>query len=87
MKKIYLLLALVFSMSLDMFAQRNDGFFTTDNSNIYNRLTDDPNTFLNLPSDPLGSTTNEPAPLGDGLVILAVFGAGYAIRKRKQTIS
>ena len=84
MKKIYLTLVLVLSMSCNMFAQ-SDGFFKSNNDDIYNRI-NDPNTIgLVLPQSSIGSPTNEPAvPLGNGLLILTAIGAGYAIRKRKK---
>ena len=82
MKKIYLTLVLVIVMSFNVFAQHSDGFFKT-NDDLYNRM-DNPNGMLNMPSGVLGATNNESAPLGNGLVILAALGAGYAIKKRKQ---
>ena len=84
MKKIYLALVLVLSLSISVFAQRSDGFFTTiDDDAVYNRL-DDINGQLNLPSNPIGTQSNEYAPIGNGLLILTSLGAGYAIRKRKK---
>jgi len=84
MKKIYLTLVLVLSMSLGMFAQRSDGFFNTIDDDPYNRV-EDPNSLLALPQNPIGSTSNEPAaPLGNGLLILTAVGLGYAIKKRKK---
>lgn len=84
MKKTFLTLALVFMASFSMFAQ-SDGFFNYYNDDIYNRL-DNPNTFgIDLPQSNLGSNhQNEPAPLGSGLLILTVLGAGYVVRKRKE---
>lgn len=83
MKKIFLILALVFSMSFDIMAQRSDGFFNTDNDNIYYRISD-PDGILALPSNPIGSNANEPAPIGNGLIILTALGIGYTIRKRRH---
>ena len=83
MKKILLILVLVFAMCFGGLAQRSDGFFNADNDDVYNRISD-PNDLLNLPSGGLGSTNNESAPLGNGLIILTAIGAGYAIKKRKQ---
>lgn len=83
MKKIVLTLVLMLSMSLYMPAQRNDMFFRTDND-VYNRM-DNPNDIgLNVPSSPLGSTNSEPAPLGNGLIILTAIGLGYAVKNRKS---
>lgn len=84
MKKIYLTLALVFAMSINMFAQRSDGFFQDYYNDPYNRVIDDPNDWLNLPVGTLGSNYNEPAPLGTGLLILTALGVGYYTRKRKE---
>ena len=85
MKKIYLTLALVFAMSLNMFAQRSDGFFNDYYNDPYNRLDDNPNSWLILPAGDLGSNLNEPAaPLGNGLLVLTALGLGYVIKKRKK---
>ena len=83
MKKIYLTLALLLSISLNVFAQRSDGFFNTMDEDPYNRLSD-PGTVLTLPQKPIGTQANEPAPLGSGLLILTAVGLGYAIRKRNK---
>ena len=84
MKKIYLTLAVVFALSLNMFAQ-SDGFFKNYDSDYYNRM-DNPNDIgIIMPSSNLGSTQNDPAvPLGNGLLILTAVGLGYAIKKRKE---
>ena len=83
MKKIYLTLVLVLSMSLGMFAQ-SDGFFKS-NDEIYNRVSDPNSIGLNLPQTNIGEPINAPAtPLGNGLLILTAVGLGYAIRKRKK---
>ena len=84
MKKMFLVLALVFAMSASVFAQRNDGFFNNYDNDVYNRL-DPIDIGLYLPSGELGASYSEPAaPLGTGLLILTVLGAGYAVRKRKE---
>lgn len=83
MKKILLILVLLFSVSFDMFFQRSDVFFKTDNDNIYNRISN-PDDILNLPSGGLGATNNEPAPIGNGLIILTALGVCYSIRKRNK---
>jgi len=85
MKKIYLTLALVFVMGLNVFAQRNDGFFNYYNDGPYNRLDNPSDIGIILPQSNLGSNhQNEPAPLGSGLLILTALGVGYTIRKRKE---
>ena len=83
MKKILFALVLVLSLSISVFAQRNDAFFKTDNDDYYNRISD-PTNILAMPAGDLGSTTNEPAPLGNGLIILTAVGLGYAIKKRNK---
>ena len=83
MKKIYLTLVLVLSMSCNMFAQ-SDGFFKS-NDEMYNRINDPNAVGLNLPQTNIGEPINAPAtPLGSGLLILTAVGLGYAIRKRKK---
>lgn len=83
MKKVFLTLALVFSMSFSVMAQRSDWFFNTNNDDIYYRF-EDPDNILAMPSNPIGSNANEPAPIGDGLIILTALGIGYTIRKRRH---
>ena len=83
MKKMFFVLALVFVLGIDMAAQRKDGFFNDFDNGPYNRI-ENPENVLNLPSGTLGSTNSEPAPLGNGLVILTALGLGYAIKKRKS---
>ena len=84
MKKVLLITALVISMSFNVFAQRSDGFFSSYDNDPYNRI-DNPNAIgLHMPSGSLGATNSEPAPIGNGLLILTAFGAGYMIRKRKK---
>lgn len=83
MKKVFLILTLVFSMSFNIFAQSSDNFFNVYND-PFDRISDPDDIGLNLPYNALGSTVNEPAPVGCGLLILTVLGAGYAIRKRNK---
>ena len=83
MKKIVLTLALL--MSLNVFAQRKDGYFNTDEDLFNNRISN-PDAVLFLPTLGIGSTANEQAPLGSGLIILTVLGASYSIRKRQKRL-
>lgn len=84
MRKIYLTLALVFALSLNLSAQ-NDGFFKNFDDDYYNRIDDPVDIGLYFPSGMLGSNQNEPGvPVGSGLLILAVLGVGYTIRKNNQ---
>ena len=83
MKKILFAIALVMMMGLGASAQRgSDGFFGNDYSS--DRDMGNPNNLgLGLPSDNIGSTTNESVPLGTGLLILTALGAGYALKKKQ----
>ena len=83
MKKIFLVLVLAL-MSLNVFAQGIDVFFADDDS-FDNRIIDN-GFILNLPTGSIGSTNNEPAPIGNGLIILTALGAGYAIRHRRDKL-
>ena len=84
MKKIFLILALVFAMSFDMFAQRSDGFFTSNSDDWENRMSNPNEVGLLMPTGILGSTNDENAPLGSGLLILTTLGGGYLIAKKKK---
>ncbi|MBO4574922.1 MAG: hypothetical protein J5708_06335 [Bacteroidales bacterium] len=82
MKKIIIALALVMTMSFAASAQ--DGFVAdwSMGGDIFRT-----GGFL-MPLLPMdhGLTTDEPAPLGSGLLILTAMGAGYAVaRKRKSS--
>ena len=81
MKKIFLVLVLAL-MSLNVFAQRRDVFFADDDS--FDNRFGETGFMLSLPSGVIGSTNNEPAPIGNGLIILTALGAGYAMKKRKK---
>ena len=82
MKKIYLVLVLMLSMSFNVFAQQSDCFFKNVDNDPYNRIAE--NTSLNLPQNQIGTQSNESAPIGNGLLILTAVGLGYAIKKRKK---
>lgn len=59
-------------------AQRSDGFFKTDNDDAYNNRDESP---YNIGIDPFGA-----APLGSGLLVLTLAGAGYAVVRRKRSL-
>ena len=82
MKKILLVLAIVFTMCFGVKAQhgKSDAFFY--NREIDNR-TGEENAFMGLPGDH-GLTTDAYAPLGSGLLILSALGGGYLIAKKKK---
>ena len=85
MKKIIFAIAIVLTIGLTANAQ-SDGFFRGGNDYSYGNRDGD-----GLPGVPdynqnngYYSTTDVPAPLGSGLLVLTVLGAGYAAtRKRK----
>lgn len=82
MKKILFAIALVMTMVLSASAQR-DGFFGGYDGGNGDRM-DDPNALLGLPSGNIGSTTNESAPLGTGLLIMTALGGAYLLNKREK---
>ena len=61
-------------------AQRSDMFFKAENEDIYdNRATEG----FTLGNDPFGE---KPVPVGSGLLVLTVAGAGYAVARRKRSL-
>ena len=82
MKKILLVLAIVFTMCFGVKAQHgnSDAFFNNRESD--NR-TGEENAFMGLPSDH-GLTGDSYAPLGSGLLILSALGGGYLIAKKRK---
>lgn len=78
MKKILLAIAFVMMISFGANAQR-DGFFSTWDNNDRDLNSSD----IHLPSEHYNNTNN-PAPLGSGLLVLTAFGAGYVIRKKTK---
>ena len=70
--------AIIIPVSLT--AQKSDLFFKIDNEDIYeNRATEG----FTLGNDPFGE---KPVPVGSGLLVLTVAGAGYAIARRKRSL-
>jgi hypothetical protein len=82
MKKILFAIAIVFTMSFCSLAQKTDNFWGDDS---YNRVDDDLPWLSTITVGHILTDldANEPAPLGDGLLILTVLGAGYFLRKKK----
>lgn len=78
MKKILLVLSLVITIGFGASAQ-SDGWFKASGEDSYNER----NASFGLPTEH-GLTTDAPAPLGEGLLILTAMGAGYAIARRKR---
>ena len=85
MKKIIFATALVMTMGFAASAQYGDSYFKNWDNGINDRTGEISGV---LPANPGGGigvyTTDQPAPVGSGLLILTALGAGYAVaRKRK----
>ena len=83
MKKILFAIAIIFTMSFSSLAQRTDNFWVDDS---YNREID---ILPWLSTITVGHVltdldANEPAPLGDGLLVLTVLGTGYVVARKKR---
>lgn len=73
-----LLVAIIMLLPFAASAQRNDSFFSGFEDDDYeNRI-----AFIGLGNQPFGT---EPAPVGSGLLVLTVAGAGYAALRRKRS--
>ena len=73
-----LLVAIIMLLPFAASAQRSDSFFSGFEDDDYeNRI-----KFLGLGNQPFGT---EPAPVGSGLLVLTVAGAGYAALRRKRS--
>lgn len=83
MKKILLVLAIVFTMCFGVKAQHGntDAFFNNRGSD--NRTGEENAFSMGFPSYH-GLTTDAPAPLGSGLLILSALGGGYLIAKKRK---
>ena len=86
MKKLALTFAIVLGLGLTTFA---------DNGGLFNRGAENPSTepttygstrtgsgFPSLPGH--GENTNQPAPLGSGIVLLTVLGGAYLVGKKNR---
>lgn len=72
------LAAIIIPVSLT--AQKSDMFFKNENEDIYdNRATEG----FTLGNDPFGE---KPVPVGSGLLVLTIAGAGYAVARRKRSL-
>ena len=83
MKKILLVLAIVFTMCFGVKAQHgnSDAFFNNWESD--NRTGEENAFSMGLPGDH-GLTADSYAPLGSGLLILSALGGGYLIAKKRK---
>lgn len=98
MKKIALIIAIIFGISLSFYAQVGGGLFkygqVSEEDYYYGSVwyaLDQTNIIVNNYEDPLlpnlpghGLDQNEDAPLGGGALLLIGFGAVYALRKRQK---
>ena len=79
MKKIFLAIAIVFMVSFGAKAQ-SDGFFRDGGVDDYSGRTDSPTPLV--PTGQVGTIPDTNAPLSSGLLILAVLGGAYTLRRR-----
>jgi len=81
MKKIIISIVVVFVLSLGVYAQR-DGFFNSWEEVSYRDDIED----TDMPVFPNSHdiTENINLPLGNGILILTMLGAGYVIRKKRS---
>ena len=88
MKKIIFAIAITMMFGFAASAQ-SDGFFKNIYNESYNDRTSsisDP-TGLIIPNYGVGEQTgDQPAPLGSGLLILGILGAGYAVARKRETL-
>ena len=80
MKRYIITLVLALDLVFNLSAQ-NDGFFTY--SNYDNRQDSEWGEMPGLPQS-YGLTSNQSAPLGNGLLILGGLALGYAVRKKNR---
>ena len=87
MKKILLATAFILVLALGANAQdsKSDSFFGNWD-NISTRGSDPFDVSISVPSGqaPGGYDNNVDAPLGSGLLILTVLGAGYAVSRKRE---
>ncbi|MBO7073482.1 MAG: hypothetical protein J6W12_01035 [Bacteroidales bacterium] len=84
-----LLLLTIGGISTTLHAQRNDGFFRSNNNDdVYNDR--DASTLINgggFTNNQMNQQDpNSPAPIGSGLLIMVAAGAGYAVARRKKAV-
>lgn len=82
MKKNILAIVFILGLVLGANAQR-DGFFGGYAVTDFDRESGEAN--IGMPQLPIGSTQNESAPLGSGLLIISILGAGYAAAKIRKS--
>ena len=88
MKKTILTFAIVLGLGLTSFANPNGGLFNragntpTGNESGYNMNRPGGGGSPMLPGH--GENTNQPAPLGSGIVLLTVLGGAYLVGKKNR---
>ena len=82
MKKLLFATALIITMGLTSNAQ-NDGFFKWNGNDEDDIFRDVTTSGLVLPSTH-GDIHDYNAPVGSGIAILTLLGAGYAIKRRRK---
>ena len=79
MKKLILTTAIILGLGLTSFADPNGGVFQRGNE------TSGEGSSLFSPRLPAhGQDTNQPAPLGTGVMVLTALGAAYLVGKRRK---
>ena len=83
MKKLILTIIIIFTLGLCVNAQ-SDGFFSNWNESCGDRLSG--GSSLAMPKSDIGTISNESAeaPLGSGLILFTVLGAGYALARKRE---
>ena len=90
MKKLIITTAILLGLSLTTFAdgglfQRGYNAKNGQSGYIYFNAKDAVREDVATPLlPPHGSDDNEPAPLGSGLAVLTLLGAGYAVAKKRK---
>lgn len=83
MKKLIITTAIVLGLSLSSFADPNSGGVFGRGESIQNGGNRESTMFApKLPNH--GQNTNQPAPIGSGILVLAAFGTAYAFYKKRK---
>ena len=81
MKKVFVTLSLVLTLDLGASAQ-SDAFFSYSDVETPNRTVTESGAMPGLPMR--NQSTDQTAPLGSGLLLLAGMGAAYALRRKND---
>jgi len=78
MKKLILTTAIILGLGLTSFADPNGG-------GVFQRGNEESGDRSLFPALPVhGQTTNQPAPLGTGVMVLTALGAAYLVGKKRR---